>query len=346
MGIEKKILEILKTNKTVVLATIYKKSGSVPRGPGAKLAVTEDGKVFGTIGGGSVENTTINFAKEFFNKNEQSTFLNFNLAPGKNGENIDMICGGRVSILIEKLEPNKKNLDVLKKFNQLNIDRKKAIWLIDITQVKSSKKSKRHIIAENENFENLPESLLDKIFLNGKLVNKTQIINIENNTYFTDPFMKKGNLILTGAGHISAEVAKLAAKVDFDVIVIDDREEFANPSRFPEASEIKIIDNFEKIYEILNTYDNTYIVILTRAHLFDQTVLEQALKTDSIYIGMIGSKRKKDAIYENLLKKGISNKLLNTVHSPIGLNIGAQTPEEIAISIIAELIEIRAKGIN
>ena len=345
MDVEKKLLEILKQNKYAVLATVYKKSGSVPRGPGAKLALTEDGKVFGTIGGGSVENNTINFAKDFFNENNQAKFLNFNLAPGKNGENIDMICGGRITILLEKFEPNETNIKLFEKYLKYEKERKKAIWIVDVTNVKNDMKSRRFIISSEKSNENLPKELFEKIYYNGKFLNKNQIINIEDKIYFVDPFIKKGNLILLGAGHISAETAKLAYNVGFNVIVIDDREEFANKNRFPEAEEIIIIKNFENVYEIIKKYNNAYFVILTRAHLYDQTVLEQVLNTDSSYIGMIGSKKKRDTIYENLLKKGIEGKQLNNIHSPIGLNIGAQTPEEIAVSIVAELIQTRANGL-
>ena len=345
MDLESKIYEFLNEGKSVVLATIYKKSGSVPRGPGAKLFVTETGEIFGTVGGGGVENKTINFAKEFFDKKEQSTFLNFNLSPGKNGENNEMICGGRVSILIEKFNPVSDVTALFKQYEDIKSKREKAIWVIDISNVKEKKYSKRYLVSAEDFSAELDVELKKKIFINGKFINTNQLIKIKDKTYFIDPFMKKGNLILTGAGHIAAELSKLAAKIDFNIIVIDDREDFANKERFPDASEIIILNNFDNVFEVFNRYDNTYLVILTRAHLYDQTVLEQALKTDSVYIGMIGSKKKRNTIYENLLQKGVNENLLKAVYSPIGLNIGAQTPEEIAISIAAELIQVRAKGV-
>jgi xanthine dehydrogenase accessory factor len=345
MDIESKILNFLQGNKTVVLATIYKKAGSVPRGPGAKLLVVETGEVFGTIGGGSVEKKTIDFAKDFFNKNKKSDVLRFNLAPGKDGENIDMICGGKIDILIEKIEPNKTNISVFKQYVDLCKTKEKGIWIIDITLLERENISKRFLVS-NENFpEVIPKELIEKVMYKDKFINKNRILNISDKIFFVDPFMKKGNLILTGAGHIAAELSKLASKVDFNIIVIDDRSEFANQERFPDASEIIIVDDFENVYDIYKKYDNAYLVILTRAHLFDQTVLEQALKTDSVYVGMIGSKKKRDTIYKNLYDKGISYNILESVYSPIGLDIGAQTPEEIAVSITAELIQKRAKGI-
>ena len=345
MDLESKIYEFLNEGKSVVLATIYKKSGSVPRGPGAKLFVAETGEIFGTVGGGGVENKTINFAKEFFDKKEQAVFLNFNLSPGKNGENNEMICGGRVSILIEKLNPAGEITVLFNKYEEIKNKREKAIHVIDISNVKEKNYSKRYIVSQGYFPKELDDELKNKIFINGKFVNVNQLIKIKDKTYFIDPFMKEGNLILIGAGHIAAELSKLAAKVDFNVIVIDDREDFANKERFPDASEIIISDNFDNVLKIFNRYDSRYLVILTRAHLYDQTVLEQALKTDSAYIGMIGSKKKRNTIYENLLQKGVKENLLKTVYSPIGLNIGAQTPEEIAISIVAELIQVRARGV-
>jgi xanthine dehydrogenase accessory factor len=142
---------------------------------------------------------------------------------------------------------------------------------------------------------------------------------------------------------VAVEVAKLASYVGFHITVMDDREELTNKTRFSNADEIILLKNFENIFKNTEVHANSYIVILTRGHIYDQTVLEQSLKTKAIYIGMIGSKKKRNTIYENLLRKGIDEKFIKSVHCPIGLNIGAQTPEEIAISIVSELIKTRNK---
>ena len=128
----------------------------------------------------------------------------------------------------------------------------------------------------------------------------------------------------------------------FDVVVIDDRSEFADPVRFPEAVAVNTIAGFDRAFENLTVTADTYIIIVTRGHLHDRGVLEQALKTPAAYIGMIGSRRKRDAIYDRLLKDGFTQADIDRVHCPIGLKIGADTPEEIAVSIVAELIAVRA----
>jgi xanthine dehydrogenase accessory factor len=126
------------------------------------------------------------------------------------------------------------------------------------------------------------------------------------------------------------------------VVVIDDRPTFANRERFPEAEEV-LVAGFDEVFDRLKIDENAYLVIVTRGHIYDGNVLEQALRTRARYIGMIGSRRKIGTLYANLMKKGISRDLLKRVHAPIGLDIAAETPEEIAISIMAELIQVRAE---
>jgi xanthine dehydrogenase accessory factor len=134
----------------------------------------------------------------------------------------------------------------------------------------------------------------------------------------------------------------MAAMVGFRISVCDDRQEFANRERFPEAHQIRILENFAQAFAGLAIGREDFVIILTRGHLHDKTVLAQALRTEAGYIGMIGSRKKRDAIYAALLKEGFDPADIDRVHSPIGLAIGAETPEEIAVSILAELIFVRA----
>ncbi|MFZ3046285.1 MAG: XdhC family protein, partial [Desulfatirhabdiaceae bacterium] len=139
----------------------------------------------------------------------------------------------------------------------------------------------------------------------------------------------------------SRETAILSKMIGFETVVLDDRPEFANRERFPEADEIRILSSFDCALDGLVIDGKGYIVILTRGHLHDKTVLGLALRKPARYIGMIGSRKKRDAIYRALEREGFSNDDLARVHSPIGLSIGAQTPAEIAVSIAAELIRVR-----
>ncbi len=157
---------------------------------------------------------------------------------------------------------------------------------------------------------------------------------------FIEPILTPPTLYLFGGGHISLPLAKMGKLLGFKIAVIDDRAEFASADRFPEADVI-LVGDFTKSFPKLKIDKSSYIVIVTRGHQHDELVLEWAVGTPAKYIGMIGSKTKVKTVYSHLLAKGITNQQLDGVHSPIGLEIDAQTPEEIAVSILAEIIKVR-----
>ncbi|WP_425806887.1 XdhC family protein [Desulfitobacterium sp. Sab5] len=164
-------------------------------------------------------------------------------------------------------------------------------------------------------------------------------------TLFIDPIYPKTQLIILGGGHIALPLAKLGKFLDFQVMVVDDRSSFANFFRFGEADEV-ICEDFEKAIEQLTFDVNTFIVIVTRGHHYDKVCLGSVLKSPErpAYVGMIGSRKKISAIMNALQDEGISAEQLRTVHSPIGLDIGAQTPEEIAMSILTEIMMVKRYG--
>lgn len=157
---------------------------------------------------------------------------------------------------------------------------------------------------------------------------------------FIEPILPVALLYIFGAGHVSVNLYKTATNAGFDVTVIDDREAYANRERFPEAKEV-IAEDFEKAMTRLNPTESSYIVIVTRGHRDDMRVLRWAVQTQARYIGMIGSKRKTIAIFKELTNDGVPAHLFDRVHAPVGLDIGAITPEEIAVAITAELIAVR-----
>lgn len=150
-------------------------------------------------------------------------------------------------------------------------------------------------------------------------------------------------VILCGAGHVSWFIARCAAGVHFRVVVCDDRAEYANAGRFPDADRI-VVQDFERVFDDVQVDEHSYIVIVTRGHQCDEIVLERALGTPARYIGMIGSRRKTLTLLEKLRAGGVPQEQLDRVYSPIGLAIGAVTPEEIALSIVGELVKIRRVG--
>ncbi|HZR32755.1 MAG TPA: XdhC/CoxI family protein [Terriglobales bacterium] len=157
---------------------------------------------------------------------------------------------------------------------------------------------------------------------------------------FVEPVLPIPVLYLFGAGHVAHNLYKVAHNAGFDTVVVDDRESYANRERFPEAAEIHAKD-FEEAMASLSPSESSYIVIVTRGHRDDMRVLRWAVQTPARYIGMIGSKRKVIAIYRELEKEGLSRELFERVHAPVGLDIGAVTPEEIAVAITAEMIAVR-----
>ncbi len=160
---------------------------------------------------------------------------------------------------------------------------------------------------------------------------------------FIEPILPPALLYIFGAGHVSASLYKTAHSAGFDITVIDDRDSYANRERFPQAREV-MAEDFDHAMARLTPSEAAYIVIVTRGHRDDMRVLRWAVQTKARYIGMIGSKRKTITIFRELQKEGLPAQLFDRVHAPVGLDIGAVTPEEIAVSITAELIAVRRKA--
>src|ERR1700730_11182212 len=159
---------------------------------------------------------------------------------------------------------------------------------------------------------------------------------------FVEPILPPASLYIFGAGHVSVSLSKVAKSAGFDVTVVDDRASYANRERFPDATEV-IAEDFERALARLMPNESSYLVIVTRGHRDDMRVLRWAVQTSARYVGMIGSKRKTITIFRELTEEGIPAQLFERVHAPVGLDIGAITPEEIAVAITAELIAVRRR---
>lgn len=159
---------------------------------------------------------------------------------------------------------------------------------------------------------------------------------------FVEEFNLKSTAYIFGAGHVGLALEPILRYVNFQTVAIDDRDEYANRQRFPEAAQVKVIPDFKHAFEDLETDENSYIIIVTRGHMGDYDVLKDALKQKSAYVGMIGSRKKNAMLFDMLRKEGYSEEDIKRVHAPIGLSIQAETPEEIAISVAGEMIQVRA----
>lgn len=169
-----------------------------------------------------------------------------------------------------------------------------------------------------------------------------EYIDAKNPESFIIDFDVKATAFIFGSGHVGEALEPILRYVNFTTKVIDDRPDFANRERFPEADEVIVIDSFLDAYQGMETDENSYIVIVTRGHSGDYDVLKQTLKRTTAYIGMIGSRAKVAQVYRMLREDGFSQEDLDRVYSPIGTDIFAETPEEIAISIAGEMIKVRA----
>ncbi|MFH1349421.1 MAG: XdhC family aldehyde oxidoreductase maturation factor [Pseudomonadota bacterium] len=347
-----KIVELFKEDRFSVLATIIRQTGSSPRGVGTKFLIMEDGSYVGTIGGGLLEAQVLEGAQGVFATRSPKR-LRFTLM-GTDVEATDMLCGGDVEVFLEPVSPG--NLNYLQIFKRvLEIGRRGGsgilATIVNEDRWRAREIPKIFIEADGKRIGSLPGiQQVEKTLLDGieRVIEKRQptIILFRDDIgdeldLFIEPVLSEPVLYIFGGGHISTQIVPLASRVGFKVVVIDDRQEFAHPEKFPEATEVYQYP-FEGLMDKLPVGDASFLVIVTRGHIHDKTVLTQSLKTPAKYIGMIGSRRKRHLVYQKLLEEGFTEKDLNRVHAPIGLDIGAETPEEIAVSIVAELIMVRA----
>lgn len=353
--IYREIVESLKRKEKIALATLISRVGSAPRAVGAKYLVREDGTTLGSIGGGCVEAEVWQQAQDVIEK-DQAGVLHFRLTAEQLAEG-GLICGGEIDVLVEPLR--EEFLDIYQEAMRMR-DRGEKGVLVTLISVdgkppegKASKKlfkSSGQKVGAFHAAEAIEEEVSTEMesLLKERKPRVLEVIAKEAGSSWKqmdlllEPVFSEPTVYLFGAGHVSKELAPLAKKVHFKVVVIDDREMFANRERFPEADEI-VVSDFEKSFEGLRIDGQSYIVIVTRGHLYDGFVLEQAIATDARYIGMIGSKRKIETLYRNLMAKGIPREKLDRVYAPIGIDINSETPEEIAVSIVAQLIKVRGE---
>jgi xanthine dehydrogenase accessory factor len=340
--------QVLGEARGAVVATIIRQAGASPRHLGTRMLITADGVGLGTIGGGMIEAQVMAEARDVLALGRPRA-LDFHLT-GEDAAETDMLCGGEVTISLNPVSADDRNLARVVD----EVDRTLAAsdsglliesvgpgtpgdrWLFihrdgELIGDPGSEALRDGIVNQAPKWLEAGEPFL---LAGGSLPDQPGEL-------FVTPIITRHRMILFGGGHVSLHVARLAKMVGFWLVVADDRPEFANAERFPEADEVWSRD-FEGILDGQNVTPNDYLVIITRGHLHDLVVLHQALQTPAEYVGMIGSRRKREVIFKKLREWGVTQADIDRVHSPIGLDIGAETPEEIGISIVAELIAFRA----
>lgn len=352
MDLYEEILKALESEERVMLATIISSSGSTPASALSKMLVKQGGIIsMGTIGGGCMEGDVLLHANRLYDSGK-AEILTFHL----NEDDIEhgLMCGGSLDVLIEPLR--REHLPLIQELKSLRDEGEDSLlvtFLVSDGIVKhkslipmnqpSLEKSNDVLELVNtlqslgtSTLQNSIPELIDKAHRR----NETYRLKLTEGEFILEPVSGSPSLIVFGGGHVSKYVSRAASMVGFRVTIVDDRPKFANPQRFPEAMQTLAVDYLEA-FDQLTIKLSTNIIIVTRGHRHDEDILERALQTSAKYIGMIGSQRKVLMSYEHLVERGTSVEDLKRVHAPMGIEIGAVTAEEIAISIVAELIRVR-----
>lgn len=324
----------MEKKQDLVFVTTISSSGSSPRGAGSKMLVLENGTSYGTIGGGNVEYVSIQHAREVL-KQKQSCTRGFALHPDQVAD-LGMICGGDVVIFFQYISwENQDFYDLCTRILK-SWDKNENTWLIfDITEETVWKAG---LYEEQEGLTGLgisdPSPLLQT-----KAVQKV----LDGRKYYCEPLVQKGRVYIFGGGHVAQALVPVLARLEFRCVVFDDREAFSNPQVFPEAEQC-ILGDFNRISDYLSIQPQDYVCIMSRGHQYDYLIQKQILTTPAYYIGVMGSRKKKEVIRQKLLADGFSQEDISRITTPIGLDILAETPEEIAVSIAGQLIAERAKA--
>ena len=352
MDIFKETIDALEHEDRVMLATIILTSGSTPASALSKMLVKNDcTSLVGTVGGGCMEADVAEHAKIIYPDNI-AKIVTYRLV--EDGIEQGLICGGTLTILIEPI--TKDAIPLLRQLRALRdggedcvlatilTDRGSKIEKIIVTHPDDDGRFPPDIKAmtPQELISILPSNDADMEALVRTVYEKGETQHLETDTFelILEPMMGKPSLVIFGGGHVSKFVSRTAVMAGFGVNVIDDREMFANAKRFPEAEKTIAVE-YENAFDQVTIKPSTYIVIVTRGHRYDEIVLEQAVQTSAKYIGMIGSRRKVFTTYQHLAERKVPVASLKKVYAPIGIDIGAVTAEEIAVSIVAELIKVR-----
>ncbi len=349
-------LENLEVGNPVLIGTIIRQSGSSPRGKGSRFVMNGKGQSTGSIGGGMLEEMV---KRSFESRTTTNTanLMEFTLSEHE-AESLEMICGGNVTVLVEPIMPDDADLlNIIQRLVEI-LQQQKHAW--QITQVPAEGESlplkKCLITAEGDLTGNLVPRFKVKdgqlleiafgddpdqttTFPTGLQVLREIKSGIER--YVVEPVGQVSRVILVGAGHISQKLASLCKLVAFYTVVMDNRSQYITAERFPGVDECIELPDFNDVFQKVSVDRDSYIVIATSGHSSDKEVLGQALATSAGYIGMIGSRRKIELTFAALSAEGVDASQLASVHTPVGISIGAETPEEIAISIVAELIQER-----
>ncbi|MCI7674948.1 MAG: XdhC family protein [Phascolarctobacterium sp.] len=309
-----KVKEQVLMGNACYLVALIESEGSTPRSSGAFMLVNKNGFVAGTVGGGGMEYAAVLEAQNKLVEGETKSFLKrYDLTTAAG-----MACGGYCSLQFCYL-PAVQETDMLAEYILFRLKGKYPWWLL---------------IPLGEGDIRVEEGLFIK--------KHKGFYEQDGKEYYAEQYNYDGRVFIFGAGHVARELVPLLSHLGFKCLVIDDREEFAKPEVFPTAHKVLLAD-YTKLNEVCKLNCMDYAVVMTRGHVHDGNCERFLLTTPVPYIGVMGSKNKAKLARETLLSEGYSEKQLARIKTPIGLDIGSETPAEIAVSIAAQLIEVRSK---
>jgi xanthine dehydrogenase accessory factor len=346
---------VLDQGRPCVYCAVVETRGSTPQKAGAAMLVFPDGAQRGTLGGGCVEAEVKQRAlRVLANGRGRAEVLTFSLDDNY-GWDDGLICGGRMNILADPLLGSQESgvrgqeSGYYRKFRELIESGQGCTEAVIVHEQAGAPVGSRYLFDADNRLASqraevaVPEAVVQHL---RPLVQRPKPFVHRGAAYL--PVLPRITLLIVGGGHVGQAVAHLAAEVDFDVWVLDDRERYASRERFPSAKRLLVGDIGPTLKELVQNgvTPSHYVVIMTRGHGHDEEALYHVAESPAAYVGMIGSRRKIKLIYEDLLAKNVSAEALARVHAPLGYDIGSQTVPEIAVSIVAELIARRNLGIS
>ena len=342
-------VKLLESGQPGVLATVVRTKGSTPQKAGAMLLVRQDGSGVGTLGGGCVEGDIWFAAKEILRRRGgpefKDYFLNEDVA-ARDG----LVCGGTMYFFLEPLWSPDDYVEIGEQLIEA-YEGGDAVSLATVVNVADGGKNlgaKLLLRLDGSTVGTLGDTELDfratEVAQRVADVGNIESFSTDDGTeVFVEGFTTPPTLVMVGGGHVGKATADLAHNLGYRVFVVDDREEFSNKERFPYAEQV-VVAPYDQWPQHLDVNVNSFIVAATRGHRFDDMALESALTTRARYVGLLGSRRKNLMIYQRLSMEGVPLERLKEIHAPVGLDIGALTPEELAVSIMSEIIMVRRGG--
>lgn len=327
------LLDNMECGRETVLLTIYRRTGSAPRGAGAHMVVGAEGRIFGTIGGGAVEYEAEQRALKVLQ--EKSSCLEQYCLRENDVRDLGMVCGGKVDVAFSYLDPDNTEMKEAIAFWRRLERAEETVWMILDLRDGGEGGLAFYGRRSGSGGMEVPDAVLDR------MVRAYGIVEVDGRRYYYERMTQPGRVYIFGGGHVAQALVPALAAVDFTCVVLEDREEFCRPELFPHAERIMQID-MQKIADAVTITEEDYVCVMTRGHKDDTLVQEQILRTPARYIGVIGSRRKKAAVFLALMESGLTEEDLARITTPIGLEIQAETPAEIAVSIAAQMIQVRA----